>query len=719
LNQYTMTEGDAPEVAVASINTYNLFELLGVEPWLGDTWPRSHDRAPVFEIVLSHRMWERRFGADRAIVGKSILLDGGPYTVLGVLPPGFLFPSGTDFFRRVPPGDYANRGIRSASVVARLRPGVTLEAAQAELDAIARRFAASYPESNRDLGYVAVPLRSYWIGSARPYLLLLQTGVLFVLLMTCANVVNLLLSDGLSRRREIALRAALGASRGRISRELLTESLLLAGAGGLAGVLLAIWGVGLLRNLTALDLPPWISVSIDWPVLLFSAIVSLAAGIVAGLLPARQASAPDLAGTLKEGARGSGGVALGRIRRGLVMSEVALAVLLLAGAFATVRGFLRLAEADVGFDPKSLLTVKIDPPGKKYNGAEVTVPFYRRLFEELSSVPGVESAAAGDGLPMANLDVREGANRQTFLVEGQSQSEREENPFVTVHGVSAGYFATLRIPVLEGRGFDDRDRLESVPVALVSKRLAEAVFPGGALGKRIQIGRRGSTFNPAFDGPIESEPWLTIAGVVGNVRSGGLASEAGLDVYLSDQQTFVPETYLVFRTAADPEALIEPIRRAVRRVDPDQPVFDVRTMERRVEATVWQQRLTALVFAAFGALAVLLAAVGTYGVMSRAVAQRSHEMGIRLAVGASGGDVLRLVLGEALYLAVAGGMVGIGGALLSFRFLGSRFAEAGSMELSTLVAIALGLGGLAVASSAVPALRASRLDPLSTLRAER
>jgi putative ABC transport system permease protein len=399
------------------------------------------------------------------------------------------------------------------------------------------------------------------------------------------------------------------------------------------------------------------------------------------------------------------------------MAEVALAVLLLAGTVATVRSFLGLARADIGFDPSNLLTMRIDPPGKKYNRAEVTAPFYRRLFEELSSIPGVESAAAGDGLPMANLDVREGANRQTFLVGGQSPSERERNPFVTVHGVSSGYLSTLGIPLLEGREFDARDRLESVPVALVSERFAETVLPAGALGKRVQLGRRGATFNPAFEGPVESEPWLTIVGVVGNVRSGGLSSEAGLDVYLSDQQTFVPETYLAFRTAQDPETLLEPVRRAVRSVDPDQPVFDVRTMERRVEATVWQQRLTAVVFTAFGAFAVLLAGVGTYGVMSRAVVQRNHEMGIRMAMGANRRDVLGIVLREAFVLAFAGGLAGTAGALLSFRYLGSRLTEVGPVEPSALLAIALGIAGLAVASSALPALRAARVDPVITLRA--
>jgi putative ABC transport system permease protein len=476
--------------------------------------------------------------------------------------------------------------------------------------------------------------------------------------------------------------------------------------------------VTVLRNLTVLDLPPWVSISVDWPVLAFSGAVSLAAGASAGLLPALQASRSHQAEALKEGARGSAGGALGRIRRALVTAEVALAVVLVAGTVSTVRSFARLARSDVGFDTRKLLTMRIDPPGKKYNQAQVTAPFYRQLFVELESIPGVEAAAAGDGLPLANLDLREGANRQTFVLEGQSQPERERNPFVTLHGVSARYFETMGIPLLEGRVFEGGDQLESVPVALVSERFAETMAPQGILGKRIQLGRRGATFNPAFDGPKESEPWLTIVGIVGNVRSAGLASEAGLDVYLSDQQTFVPETYLVFRTAGDPAAAVESIRSAVRRVDPDQPVFDVKTMERRVEGTFWQQRLTAVVFTAFGALAVLLAAVGTYGVMSRAVAQRSQEMGIRKALGASGGKLLGLVLGEALVLASTGALTGAAVAWSSSRFLGSWLGEAGFVEWASLLAIVLALAGLALVSSALPAIRASRVDPMVTLRGE-
>ncbi|HEX9001634.1 MAG TPA: ABC transporter permease, partial [Blastocatellia bacterium] len=423
--QYNVTGGGPPESLITSVNSYNLFDLLGVKAHLGATWPATHERQRVFNIVLSHDTWQRRFGGDPQIVGKTITLDAAGYEVLGVMPPGFDFPLNAQLYRRVPPGDFDSRNIREYGVIARLRPGVTIEQAQGEFDAIAARLAQTYPDTNTGLRFRVSSFREQYIGDAGGYLWLLAGAVGFVLLIACVNVTSLMLTAALGREKEMAIRAALGAGRGRLIRQMLVESLLLTLIGGALGLALAVVCVELMTNpmtgLMRFDLPAWMKITIDGRVLLFTLAVSILTGLAAGVAPALQASRPDLNQSLKDGTKGgsSSGAAGHRARRALVVAEMALALALMAGAGLMVKSLLNLRQTSLGFDPSSTLTMKMDPPWSKYSFVKQTAPFYKRVIEEVERLPGVESAAFNDSLPLAGQDVREGTNKLRIEIEGQ------------------------------------------------------------------------------------------------------------------------------------------------------------------------------------------------------------------------------------------------------------------------------------------------------------
>ena len=720
--QYNVTGGGPPESLITSVNSYNLFDLLGVKAHLGATWPATHERQRVFNIVLSHDTWQRRFGGDPQIVGKTITLDAAGYEVLGVMPPGFDFPLNAQLYRRVPPGDFDSRNIREYGVIARLRPGVTIEQAQGEFDAIAARLAQTYPDTNTGLRFRVSSFREQYIGDAGGYLWLLAGAVGFVLLIACVNVTSLMLTAALGREKEMAIRAALGAGRGRLIRQMLVESLLLTLIGGALGLALAVVCVELMTNpmtgLMRFDLPAWMKITIDGRVLLFTLAVSILTGLAAGVAPALQASRPDLNQSLKDGTKGgsSSGAAGHRARRALVVAEMALALALMAGAGLMVKSLLNLRQTSLGFDPSSTLTMKMDPPWSKYSFVKQTAPFYKRVIEEVERLPGVESAAFNDSLPLAGQDVREGTNKLRIEIEGQPADEQQRNPYVNAQIVSPGYFRTLKIAAAAGRLFDERDSQQSTLMAVVSQRVAESFWPGqDAIGKRLKLTGRDQNYRLDSNEP---DPWLTVAGVAANVRQRGVMSEPGLDVYVCDQQIFAPESYLAVRAKVDPLTLTQLVKEAVWRADPEQSVFDIQPLEQRVEKTIWQQRLAGLVLLLFAGLGLLLAGVGVYGVISYATEQRRREIGIRVALGAQASDVFRLVVGEGLKLSLIGAALGAIFAWLLARAISHLFYNVSANDPLTFLGVAATLLAVALLACWFPARRAMRVDPMIALRSE-
>jgi putative ABC transport system permease protein len=516
----------------------------------------------------------------------------------------------------------------------------------------------------------------------------------------------------------MAIRAALGAGRGRLIRQMLTESLLLTLTGGLIGLGMSIVCVRLMSNLIRLDLPPWMIVSIDARVLLFTLTASTVAGVATALIPALRASKADLNEALKEGSKGlSSSSGSNRARRVLVVAQIALALLLLVSAGLMMNSFLRLQQVALGFDSGNLLTMKMDPPWFKYKELNTAAQFYKRVIEEVEKVPGVESAAFNDSLPLAGQDVREGANKLNIEIEGQQITDQQENPYVNAQIVSQGYFWTMRIRLLNGRVFDERDRGPTTPVAIVSQRVADHFWPSrDPIGKRLRLTGRGQNFRPASD--ESNDPWLTIVGVAEDVRQRGMTTAPGLDVYVSDQQILSPESYIAVRSKVEPMSLFEPVKRALWQVDPEQSVFDIQTMQQRVLNTIWQQRLSGIVLMLFAGLALVLASVGIYGVMSYLVGQRTREIGLRMALGAQAGDVLKLVLGQGLKLVLAGIVLGLAGALVSARVMASLLFGVSATDPATLAIVATTLTLVAMLACYLPARRAAKIDPMIALHEE-
>ena len=708
-SQYNYSEDGNPAVFRACMTTASLFRVFKIPMTQGETWDDSmhRDRNPV--LVMSHRLWRDRFGKRRDVVGRTLQLDFAPYRVTGVAAQGFDFPSGMEVYRAAHLGGAQNWEVRSLFGVARLQPGISYAAAQARLDAFAARMEQSFPETNRGVKLRLTPLREAITGDVKPYVLLTFGLVSAVLLIACGNVVNLLLARGLARRKELAVRAAMGADRGRLVRLLLVESLLLAAAGGVAGLAVAYWWVGQLRNLLLLDLPSWMTISIDGRVLLFTLIVSLIAGLAAGLAPALAASGTAFQDVLRDASRGSsGGAAQARIRSALVVSELALAVALLVLAGLLVKSFWLLQNADPGFRKSAMLTFRTDPPWARYNRAEHTSLFYRSALEKLEALPGVEAAAANHSLPLA---LNQNYGKPVIEAEGQSLDDFERNPFVNVQVVSPNYFRVMEIPVRSGRSFDDSDRLNTPPVAVLSRPLAEALFgQESAVGKRVRmkglLGALGSS----------QQAWFQVVGVVEGVRSESLLSKPDLDVYLSNQQQFAGDTFFVLRTRAEPARLAQLATKAIREIDPMQPVFDLQPMEKRVEDTVWQQRMAGRLSLLFGILSAVLAGLGTYSVLAYGVSHRTREMGIRQALGCTPGELRRLILRQGLTVAALGVTLGlVVAALLAGRLQPLLYGVA-PFDVWALAGAALLVLSIAAAACYMPALRASRVDPVVALR---
>jgi putative ABC transport system permease protein len=689
-----------PEPLVGEQVSREYFEVLGVSPALGRSFAVNEDvpKAPRV-AVLSHGLWQRRFGGDRSAVGRVVTLGGEPHEIIGVMPEGFrpAVIDAAEVWRPLRLNESTpSRGAVVLRVVGRLKAGVNLEQARAGMTALAKRLEQAYPASNSNAGINVVGLHDQVVGDIRLGLVVLLGAVAFVLLIACVNVANLLLARASGRSREVAVRMALGAARGRLVRQLLTESLLLATIGGIAGSLLGFWGVRTLVALAPAGAPRLDEIGLDSRVLVFTATITLLTGLLFGLAPALQTSGAGLTTTLKEGGRGIASRTGRRLRRVLIVAEVAIALMLLVGAGLLTRTFLRLQEVDLGFDHEQVIAGFVLPPPARYQSPEQRISFYDRLLEGAAALPGVEVAALSSILPLG------GDSDSSFAIEGRPLPTTDaETPVAWYRLISPSYLDAMRIPLIRGRSFQPR---EPVPSIIINESMARKYWPGeDPLGRRISTGR---------------ERWFTIIGIVADVKMRGARAETQPEMYIP--YWFQPEvgTNVVLKAAGNPALLAGPMRAMVRVIDPDLPVARLAPMSERVAGSIDQPRFFAVIAAIFAALALTLAAVGIYGVMSYSVAQRTQEIGVRMALGAGRREVFGLVVGDSLRLAGIGVAIGGVGALMVMRTIGALLFGVEPGDPMTFGLTAAGLLLVAGVAAFVPAHRATRVDPMTALRIE-
>jgi putative ABC transport system permease protein len=692
----------------------NFLSMMGVRPFLGRDFDASEEKpgtAPV--LLLSFSLWQSHLGGDPNAVGKTITLDGRSFTIVGVLPPNYRSLDTTDVM--LPIGVWATdnsgaikeRGERGDMVViGRLAAGAGFGQARAEMEGIAARLAIEYPGSNDQFSVKLQPIRQAFVGDMKTAILVLFGAVLFVLLIACANVANLFLVRGASRTKEIALRIAFGASRGRIIRQMLTESLILACFGGVVGVGLALGGIRGMARLIPGDMLSGATVNLNGAVLLFVAGVVALAAFIFGLAPALHSTKPDVQSELKEGGRSSGGgVAQNRLRGALAVAEISLALVLLIGAGLMMKSLYRLLEVDPGFRPERVLTMGMDLRAQQYSEDPAVLNFWQQLIDRVSALPGVQSAAVGTVIPLTDSH-----SRSDVTIEGMDLPTPGNFPHPDVHIVSPGYITALGIPLLRGRTFTDQDNEKAPLAGMINAMVARRFFPNeDPIGKRFMFG------HPSAANPPK---WYTVVGVVSDTRLYGLANPARLEVYVPFRQNPRNSMALVVKSGADPASLTSAIRDAVQSIDKDQPVFAVSTMQELVSNSVATRRMTLVLLGLFSGLALVLGAIGIYGVISYSVAQRTHEIGIRMALGAPRADVFRLVVGEGVKLAGAGITIGIAAAFGLARLLSSLLYGISATDFETFLGVAVLLALVALVACYVPARRAMRVDPTVALRYE-
>jgi putative ABC transport system permease protein len=704
---FNLVGADDPEQIRGMKVTDGFFAMLGAQPQVGrDFLPEEDQPGRDNVVILSHGLWQRRFGGDPKILNQTLTLSGQSYIVIGVMPATFRF-GGSDLELWTPmaftPQQAQNHGGHWLGAIGRLKPGATEDQARAEMIAIAGRLAAQYPDANTGWSVKLMPLLEYTVRSLKPALIVLLCAVAFVLLIACANVANLLLARAAGRQKEIAIRTAIGAGRARIVRQLLTESALLALLGGAAGLLLAKWGMDLLLKLAPQGLPRISNVSLDGRALAFTAVVTLLTGVIFGIVPALQSSRPNLNETMNDTGRGSTeGKRRQLVRGALVVLEVASALVLLVGAGLLIKSFWRLQQVDPGFNPNNALTMSVSLPRAKYPEDAQRVAFFRQLLEKVGALPGVQAAGATNPLPMAGDTV------YAFVVQGRAPLPPGAGQSTNFYAVSADYFKAMGIRLLRGRLLTERDAKDSPHVAVINETMAKKIFPDeDPIGKRI-----------TFDGGDNNSDWHEIVGIVGDVKQYGLDQATPLQTYESYTQQTSPSMTLIARTAGDPASLTAAIRNAVLQIDKEQPVANVRTLDQILSTSVAQQRFSTLLLGTFAAVAMLLAAVGIYGVLSYAVTQRTQEIGIRVALGAARSDVLRLVVGAGMRLTLIGVAAGLAAAFALTRLMSTMLFGVSAGDPMTFGLIALLLVTVALLACWIPARRATKVDPMVALRIE-
>jgi putative ABC transport system permease protein len=698
---FALTGGGGPEQIQGAFVTTSVLQLLGVGPTLGRAFlPQEDQPGKDREVILSYGLWQRRFGDDRTAIGKSLTLDGNIYAVVGVMPRDFDFPPNSETRVWVPmafsPGMLQQRAAHIVNVVARLKQGVTLRQARSGMETIALRLEQEYPDSNKGWRATILPLHDAVVRDVRPALLVLLSAVGLVLLTACANIANLFLARVAARQREIAIRTALGAGGIRLIRQLLTESMLIATAGGALGLLFALWGVEGLLALKPQEMPVIGTVNFDWRVWTFASTATFACAVFFGLAPIGQGLGKDLSKILKEGGRSlTVGIGSQNLRHGLVVAEFALALVLLVGAGLLIQSLLRLQHVNPGFNPHNLLTAEISLPESKYREPYQQAGFFDELLQRLENSPGVRSAGA------FNAD-----NVVDFTIEGRTPSKRGEQITGKVRWATQEYFQTMRIPLLRGRVFTERDNDRAPKVIIINQTTARRYFGNDdPIGKRMVIG---------WGAPV----WREIIGVVGDVKYGGLGEEAGDEFYIPVAQTPLSWMTVVVRTSGEPLAFAPSLRKCVWSLDKDLPLSNMKTMGQRLGESVAQPRFRTTLLGIFAGFALLLAGIGIYGVASYWVAQRYHDFGIRMALGAQSRDVLRLVLGQALKLLAAGATLGLVASLALTRMLSGLLYEVHPTDTLTFLGVAILLGCVAMLASYIPARRATKVDPIVALRHE-
>jgi len=703
-----LTGGDTPERVLGHLVTANFFDVVGVKPFKGRAFLEEENQPGKDGVaIITYSLWQRRFGSDPNILNKTVMTNGVARNVVGVMPPEFSYPKGSEIYAPIAltPEVSKSRRFHTYYVIGKLKPNVTLKNAQAEMDTITARLAAQYPEVNTGLGANIFPVVADTVRVYSMALWVMMAGVGFVLLIACANVANLMLARASSRQKELALRAAIGASRWRIIRQLLVEAFIIALLGGAAGVIVAFWGIDLLRagnpGEASQYAPGWNHFGVNIPVLLFTFGISVLSGVLFGLAPAWHFSKPALNDALKEGGR-QGTSASHRLRSALVVAEIALSLVLLIGAGLMFRSFVALLNTPPGFNPEGVLTMSLNLPSSLYKEDAQRAAFYSELIQRVQKLPGVQSAAAVSHVPLG------GSNASSpFLIEGAPEPKPGEENDGRYRVCTPDYFQTMGISMMKGRNFNDQDRAGSKPVIIVNDTLARRFFSNGdALGKRMRI-----------EGPLDKNPWMEIVGVVQDVKH-ELNLPVTPDYYLPHTQDSWGGMVLVARTTVDPASMSAAIRQQVWAIDKNQPVYDVKTMNEVRAISVAVYSFGSATMAIFALVALLLAAIGIYGVMAFAVTQRTQEIGIRMALGARAIDVLKLIIRSGMFLAAVGIAIGLAGAFAVTRLLASLLFGVSPTDVLTFALVTSGLLLVALLACYIPARRATKVDPLIALRYE-
>jgi putative ABC transport system permease protein len=717
---FNLTGSDIPERVQGAVVTPSLFPLLGVEPVRGRVFAPEEMQAGRNDVVMiSARLWQRRFNSDPGTIGSKLSLNGKTYTVVGIMPAAFEFPlplfnvQGGTFAERADiwapltftQQELESRGSRSYGIIGRLREGVSREKAQAELGTITANWIKNYKDNyavETGFGARVYSLKDQVVGGMRPALLMLLGAVALVLLIACANLTTMLLARAGSREREMAIRVALGAGPYRVLRQMLTESVILAIIGGLAGVVLAIWGLELLTTIGSKTVPRLREVNLDGTVLMASLLVSMVTGLFFGLAPALASAKPELTEALKEGGRGAtSGLRRNRLRNTFVVAEIALALVLLVGAGLLIKSFIRLQSVDPGFNSRNVLTMELALPVLKYPRGKPVIDFYAELQRRIKTIPGVKYAALTSILPLSGTN-----SDSSFHIEGFDEKQSGVYPDEEIRTVTPDYFRVLETPLLKGRSFTEADTADAPGVVVINQAMAKKYWPNEeALGKRIN-------FN---DSDPQKIKWVTVVGIVTNIRHRGLDVEPKPEYYLAHAQRAYREMILAVRGEQDPRALTSLIRREIQAMDPDQPLANIQTLEKITAESIAPRRLSVTLLGVFAAVALVLASVGIYGVMSFLVVQRTHEIGVRMALGAQRSDVLRLVVGHGMKLVLLGSVLGLVMALISTRALSAMLYRVGAFDLTTFAGVTIALALVALLASYIPALRATRADPMIAL----